>query len=834
MPYASLTEETIKSKPLATFDYNTALNKYKKQAKRKYPYNFKSLNSQFRAKFNKLINETKNVHKSEYLTPYERDLEQRRAEGLENLNNGAVGRLIKPEENAAHELVSRKITCFNWMQFIKKSVDQAGFFNKLSVAIDEEISSLKEEWQSLSYTATLSNQQLSHLANNTLPELIAMYNFASVEFNKQRGKLPKDIRQKYGKHLSSISASIQKLKNDIVYGMHYRLKLIDEQSSFDNCVHVFANKLVENKLLNEGCFDTAADSLNYSDPLSSEDYQTFASYIETNGSATFKTRLHTLSCYKNNIMTFQGPNATQNKGMLVPAAFQQYIPHKKARSLFKGHNLRHSFFEKKLGFFLSINRKPINFESLPLYSSSAIDAEFKSLSQIKKIIRQEIEKHAKETEQFSASRFNRFFRKKTIAFMEQYAQLLQTADNVRLKNKIKLIKRTANRLIALSNKQDVGLDFPLKTAKLIKKKIKKAKTKLDTPKYERDKTKLLALDENMALLKAKTDMIPVLTNSLDDDIILAPEVEATKENLEQFTSENRPAFLKQFRTQFSDSADDLSASIKALRGNIHGQKFENIAPHYEVLLYCAQELKIDAAIDALQKMLPKMFLFFLQEVLLSRLDEKLMQQHEEFFLKFGQGAKFLDKDFSQHMQDIKAFQKRSLVSYRLHCQSLATCLNDELFKKRFAKDAKSLDDHIALALSTHAEQNVKNSTPDSVSSYLKALNSIRDRAVGQETTVNTIRAQLTDSELALLDPVKGLIELSVLSRTLQKKLKPDSLVNEDRREKHAHLHDSLSRFLKKKNRPQGEARFGLTNSGKRQLFSKRYLEPEALTVPIYK
>lgn len=194
--------------------------------------------------------------------------------------------------------------------------------------------------------------------------------------------------------------------------------------------------------------------------------------------------------------------------------------------------------------------------------------------------------------------------------MEQYAQLLQTADNVRLQNKMKLIKRTANRLIALSNQQDVGLDFPLETAKLIKKKIKKTKTKLDTPKYERHKTKLLALDENMAVLKAKTDMIPVLTNSLDDDIILAPEVEKTKEDLEQFTSENRPAFLKQLRTQLSDSADDLNASIKALRGNIHSQKFENIAPHYEVLLYCAQELEIDAAIDALQKMLPKMFLFF--------------------------------------------------------------------------------------------------------------------------------------------------------------------------------------------------------------------------------
>ncbi len=399
---------------------------------------------------------------------------------------------------------------------------------------------------------------------------------------------------------------------------------------------------------------------------------------------------------------------TSTQTFLVPKVFEQDVPatSRKPNSWFKGHHLRHSFFQTKGLFLVSLQDMPaISKVSIMQNQLSPVIDAWMSLQQKQDAILQELDEGSKPTKPTLG-----ILQGKTRNFLKKWnAYLVEQRTNM-LNSKLQLIERMANHLQSF---QDVGKTRDVwSLCSLLKKFIKKLKTDLLAYPDEKLTQRLHQVEQQIKPFVAHHRLIRLI-----DDIAagkaMRPEdiLEAGKliQEMKEKDSNTHLAFLELCQPQLKQISKMLHAEWKAqpLEHRYPERHAKRLFHLHHIMTQCGDVILDLENQSGIAKRRPRYFLNYL--MCLQACGSKgekaeeaqvALEAMEEVLLTFETEDTFANKTITQHVKELKALREKALsqkdfwILIYARSNAVADIVQAGYLKKRLQKDVAKFDEQL--------------------------------------------------------------------------------------------------------------------------------------------
>jgi hypothetical protein len=828
-------QQEVSRNTLNTFDYGAVIDLHNSENSRKFSsheiFGVQSLSSSFLARLNMGANIINNASNLFLFTQEEDDCIKKRRDILEKWQNLLLGEGYYhrvPLSEGTKQIMTQiavKQNRVEWEKRQKVILDDPLTW-QISAGDSNNASKIQKEWETLSCTSTWNNQQLRHIAFEVLPLMLSLQRQAIIEIKKKQRKIPQKIYASYYQHLMGMEEKLGDLKKQIANAMYFRLKHFDKQSKVPSTVNYFVKKLVRKGYkIKEDIPAKVLSAINADDPLTDKIFHDFHWYIEHYGQPYLvNNKLHTLQWFKENKVFPTVKLPTKQGVVLVPEGFRDIAPTTlwKPAWLFKGHNFRFNFFRKKLFFLATINKDLSH--KIEINNADNSLKEMQLLNEKEAQILAEAEKMAP----FNGL-FNKIFRRKTSAFLQEWGRVLGKLHANIWEDKLNLVENLTDEI---SMKYQNQLDsFPWEKVRILQNNVDnlligiKKNSYISPALQERfDKLKnnaiqVLSANKSIGILHRCKNIQDMTDSELSYllDYARSVNLDLTQDRSTSFLNlcQNEVHLavinLKQMINGFIDSGKKIESSILNKKNFI---KYYSIINHFG-----SSETKV-----FLDKIVLKIFVFFLQEIIRNKFDKKLIEEFEIFFQAVGQRVSANGVTIKDCIEELKESRIKYGYDniYPIKCKTRIGQFANLLFKNRFEKEFNILERRVQSLLNEYDEGRV--------STFLRIRQKLIDNKVA---TVEPIVNDLQPYEKSLIGieceeyaPIRGILEISAKAHLVKNKLENNLLPYGEKIKHVNNLGMSLIRTFKNNPKVSEKNACILTNSGKRNLFSKQYISEE--------
>lgn len=732
-----------------------------------------------------------------------------------------------------------------WLEWLKKQHEYLCDENTLSklllsapTAQHDALKTLWESWKKQSTFASHTNQSLVEITTVLLPRLIEHHRKAKLALQRFKDKIPASVSAKFSSYLDHFEESSNSLLKQCRHSMMARLETFarSKQSCSQPILGIMGqlrfHGLIDKKVVEQV-------SPDFIEPLTPEQFNVF--HHEVIREPDLKNRLTNLPWLRAQQKIPTTLLHSETTSYVVPQTMSERIPVRKKspRWLFRGHNIRASFFKSK-GLLLAKLNRP-----LALMDDVKNTEQFNNVRAIKNFLTdwnntdnsllqdiQDTNKKRKKLWTVFQSDSHAFLREwqqtlftyrmnvlsqqlniieHLLAFLETKIQLSESITTIfqhceHLQQMLDYLERTLTKVLpALASSTNLTIAEIHQTQALLRK-------------HEQ----LIQASENVLSHSKSIKLFKRLVTSND---LSPPELDyiigwfdALRQNSSSFQAfcQTHSTEIGLLEKQFKVKLRDISNTTKNKQSIINTFKLLNL-------------IGSDSRKTNIIHYTQKYFLAYLKKLSQCPIDKKqpfdnLLSSMEDILMAIAPDKKFAGETFKTH---IETFQNLRKTKGRMtHLQALAeghaATLASLLLKQRLAKDIDTLETQIEKVMTEKLSSN---------QNILSLLLRMSQRLVeAKQTRLENIETGLTESDRVLVGlkgqefiPVKELIELHAFAKQTQKSCISTS--HYITQWKHIYQLKQLAEKTFVNNSWTTPFSLGRTPSGRSQLFNKTYWVP---------
>ena len=588
-----------------------------------------------------------------------------------------------------------------------------------------------EEIKTKLIIARFNDTAVYKLAKETLPYLFEYIKRARKKLLIGKHSIPQDICNKYFKYLTDFEKSLKNLQSYFCNSMLERLKAFDESKGrYSNPLYLNACKA-----------NPAHTFPTQPYRMSSNEFAFFHEYVEKSGNFEAKKQLSKCSWFIGSATISTTIVKTHDNGqIIVPEHLAKFIPLKKRwpKWLFGDINLRQDLFKQNALLFASLKfhvNKPEYF--IDIYDAKSCLAPIEEIKLQEKLIEQSILKL--ESPPFNNISWYSFGTK---GLCREWKSTLQDQKVKLIENKFAL----AERLIGCLKSQIVNpIQVPWETYKVLLNLSTELEQLIKQNNVHR------ALQDKMYSINTTLSQYASLTKFLESVNKLAKGELPAGDQLDFLhryidgRSSVEPNFLESFKQYCKPEINaiknqlylELKTDLFSHRSKDDLEKQSKLVVSYYSLL---SKTKVNLDDKYITQRIKKLFLRCLQDMLSQNHNQCpiAFKECKALIKQLGKNVKYLDKDLSEHIEELEKQKLETSILFYVNCKSIAISLSDELTKQHFNKELSKFDDEVI----NYLEQ--KSLSREVITSLLK----IRGKLISG----NAIESlNLTPSDKKLLD-----------------------------------------------------------------------------------
>lgn len=698
------------------------------------------------------------------------------------------------------------------------------------------LSELERQWEECAAFTCHSNESLYAAAKKILPSLTAHHKRARRQRFISFWMLPQAISRTYVDYVDSFLQAAKQMHAKVAIAMLWRLKAFDQNPATEgnHIIHWYQ------ELHKIGVVPKAEISLEQRESLTAKQFHFFHHYIERYGDAETKEQLKTLSWFsKVGSSCLTCPVATASGLSLVPVEFAKEIPWrlKKPAWLYRGHNLRHTFFQTKGLLLISLKNFPdlehveVNLQDLSNAHGYLTTLQYKQ---------QEIQQALKEVRQ-PTYKIGGYFQRHAKRFIQKWQAYLDNYQHKILEAKLQIAEKMAVQLQRCDSMDATRNAWS--ACCFVRKLLKTLREELNSCSNLLLKARLVQVEMSLVTTLSNYRVLKVMRAIADGKIM-------SQEKLDYLRDVTQSIFLydKKMYSAFQELCCPQFIQMRALfdealKVNQHTAHYTQAHVDRTLLLnttlaqYGDEPIK-QAQTQRVANKLPKYFLRYLEFLLGCGKSGEHYNHHqqaieamEHVIQALGCDIAFANKTLRVHAQDLQNLRQKALnkqgswLLVYARAKALAQGMLSDCLEKRIHKDVITFDKQLFDFIRTDVELNLNDST-------LCEIRKISDQHIEQQAA--TLHDLSVAPEQKTIVGLAGgstayIRELLELRKQVHQK-KQHLLVSPHSLHEHSHLINALAVDLKNQlqqnSQPLAQTFIGFTASGRHPLFTKTYFNTQ--------